>query len=254
MREQFELDTPEAITLAYDIAGIGTRFLAALADVAVIALLAIAIVLGWVGLSLLGEPFLTAATVLASILLFLLFFGYFLLFEIFWSGQTPGKRLMKIRVIKITGYPIGFIEALVRNVVRIADFLPSLYGVGLVTMFISTESRRLGDYAAGTIVIKERTSAAPLDLTAPVTQSIGAQPALGEVDPEETDWNLPALSAHDLTIMHEFLARAPMLPPDVCKRIGDEIAVRVADAIGARHPLDPVRFLQRVLFLRERSA
>jgi uncharacterized RDD family membrane protein YckC len=86
---------------------------------------------------------------------FLIFWGYFALFELVWNGQTPGKRLGKLRVIRRDGQPIHAGESMVRNLVRIVDFLPGFYGIGLVTMFIDKDARRLGDLAAGTIVVRE---------------------------------------------------------------------------------------------------
>ena len=95
--------------------------------------------------------------VLALIVLiyFALFWGYFMLFETLWSGQTPGKRAGRLRVIRRDGQPVGAGEVLIRNLVRIVDFLPGFYGIGLVVMFIDKEARRLGDMAAGTIVVRE---------------------------------------------------------------------------------------------------
>lgn len=250
--EDYRLDTPEAVAISYDIAGIGTRFLAAILDALVWAGLQLIIVIGSVSLASFGGVAQNAALILGLTLSFILFFGYYILFETIWSGQTPGKRVLNIRVIKTTGYPIGFLEAAIRNLIRIADFLPMWYAAGILTMFLSKQARRLGDYAAGTLVVKER---GPLSLKdvdtveeAPVGVSTSAA-ALGEIDPDELRWNLPVLAPDDLRIVHEFLARSPSLEPKVRARIGDEIAVRVADRIGARHPLDPVRFLQRVVYL-----
>ena len=162
VRQSLEVGTPEAVDIDYDVAGLGTRFLAALIDTFCIgcylwAVIYIVVLVAAAGVSIgFGDAAEELALVLATILVFLTIWGYYILMETIWSGQTIGKRALKIRVVKLSGHPIGFMESFVRNIVRFIDFLPSAYGVGVVTMFISSQSRRLGDYAAGTIVIKER--------------------------------------------------------------------------------------------------
>jgi uncharacterized RDD family membrane protein YckC len=252
MSSRFTLDTPEAVSVDYEVAGIGTRFLAAVIDSLVIVAVLILIVIGVVALSLLGDTAQTLAIVLAFVLIFIVLWGYYVLYETMWSGQTPGKRAMDIRVIKLNGYPIGLMDSIIRNIVRVVDFLPSLYGVGVVTMFISSNSRRLGDYAAGTIVVKERQPVTVADLHRPqlLAGSREVAPA-GESDPDELNWNLHLLSSRELVVMHEFVDRAPGLTPDIRRRVGNEIAVKIADRIGARAPLDPTPFLARVIALYE---
>ena len=94
--------------------------------------------------------------------------GYSALFEAFWNGQTPGKRLFNIRVIKDSGRQITLFEALARNLLRVVDmFPPPVYFVGLVSMLCNRQQKRLGDFVAGTIVIHERASEQPrLEITA----------------------------------------------------------------------------------------
>ena len=92
---------------------------------------------------------------------FLIFAGYFVFFEWIWSGQTPGKRWLKLRVIREDGRPITLWEALARNLIRFFDIFPGLYSIGLITVFLSSRDQRLGDLFAGTVVIRERTDEAP---------------------------------------------------------------------------------------------
>src|SRR5262245_54568432 len=143
----------------YEVAGIGSRFLAALIDTLLIGALQIVvymIVLVFIGATLEqnGLSSLSAWVVGGLVLIsFFLLWGYYIFFELLWNGQTPGKRVVGLRVIKTDGRPITAVESLVRNLVRLVDFMPTSYGVGIVTMFITEQSQRLGDMAAGTLVI-----------------------------------------------------------------------------------------------------
>jgi uncharacterized RDD family membrane protein YckC len=145
-----EVITSEKVPFTYRIAGPGSRMLAALADAGVILVLLLAGVL--VGMVLdLARPGLGSG--ILFLWLFLLLFGYFLLFEWLWLGQTPGKRLLGIRVIQWQGTSVTFSQAAVRNFLRVVDLLPAAYGVGFVVMACNPQGRRLGDLAANTLVV-----------------------------------------------------------------------------------------------------
>ena len=90
------------------------------------------------------------SAVLAS---FALYNGYFILFEWLLNGQTPGKRMLHVRVIKQGGYALRFFDTLLRNLLRVVDFLPLFYGVGLTSLLLTRDSQRLGDLVAGTLVV-----------------------------------------------------------------------------------------------------
>jgi len=165
--DELVIATPEHVELYFVLASIGSRFLAAFIDhiIQVIALVAVSLsayVLDWKFPHWSFNKWLAAASILLS---FGIYIGYFALFETFWSGQTPGKRWMKLRVIRDDGRPIGFFEALVRNLIRILDMMPPSvvpsYAVGVMTIILSPESKRVGDYVAGTVVVKERSTEAP---------------------------------------------------------------------------------------------
>lgn len=156
--------TPENVDVFYEPAAIGTRSIAVALDhlLQVLIMLAGLFVMATVafGLGNLGRVFaanvpfwLTAASL---VWVFIVFWGYFILFEILWSGQTPGKRLTGLRVLRDGGYQVDPFCVVIRNVVRLADALPPLYGAGIVSMFLSRQCKRLGDWAAGTVVVKER--------------------------------------------------------------------------------------------------
>lgn len=246
---EFGVDTPEAVSVAYTIAGIGSRFVAALLDVVIQCVLLVLIITGIAGLSGLPGPARTVALVLLITLLFILFWGYYLLFEAFWNGQTPGKSAAHIRVLKTSGHPIGFAESAIRNLLRLVDFLPGFYALGVITMFVNRESRRLGDLAAGTVVVRvpRRARAAVAAPVEPVPRSVAPR---GTTDPDEMVWNVRALSPADMALIEEFLGRVGRLPLDARERVGRSIASTVAARIGAREPGDSAVFLRRVVELR----
>ena len=162
------IETPERVPLHFALASIGNRFLACALD-HVIQFLALALI-GVTALILANidsvEHMLASAPkwvyAVAILLLFLTFAGYFAFFEWLWRGQTPGKRWLKLRVIREDGRPITFWEASVRNLLRSLDMMPfPFYSIGLVSVFSSTRDQRLGDMVAGTVVVREREAEAP---------------------------------------------------------------------------------------------
>src|SRR5207253_9899772 len=147
------LATPEGVHLELTLAGVGSRFAAALVDLAIqIALLIVIAVVGFVVIG--GRSGFEVAAV--TILSFLVFAAYDILFEVFASGRTPGKRLNGLRVVRTDGSPVGFFTSAVRNVLRLADLLPGMYLAGIVSILVTRRNQRLGDLAAGTLVVRER--------------------------------------------------------------------------------------------------
>ncbi len=227
--------TPERVSLQYDIAGIGSRGAAALVDTAIQAL-ALSVVL--IGLAAAfaatqrSAGFSTGSGALLiglfALAVFLVTAGYFMLFEILWSGQTPGKRLVGVRVIRENGYPIRPVDAVIRNLVRIVDWLPGVYGVGVLTMLLNKRSRRLGDFASGTIVVREgaRGTGAPAR-TADLTEPRGY-----------------ALSNSDATLVRDFLLRRGGMRPRARAELAQRLAASVAQRYGLPLESDPEAFLE----------
>jgi uncharacterized RDD family membrane protein YckC len=224
--DKLTIDTPEQTVLEYPIAGLGSRFLAVLVDTAIqVALGIFVIILGSIigaGLSRLGGlgPQWTLAIII--FLLFLLNSGYFALFEILWNGQTPGKRLSQLRVIKDDGRPIGAYEAIVRNVVRLIDWLPTCYAIGLISIFLNRQNKRLGDMVAGTVVVHEKT----LEGVRPYSET-------------QLDETLPPIDAMKVTLeeaqlIETFLNRRDSLEPLLRTRMAMEIANRLADKMEVK--------------------
>ncbi len=143
--------TPEAVPLELDIAGLGSRMIATLIDGAIQTVCLILVLLIVASQHFSGS----AAGVALAVTSFILFWVYFFAFEGLWHGQTPGKRLQRLRVVGADDHPMSGLQMFVRNLIRLVDFMPAYYAVGAVTMVLSRRSQRLGDLAAGTIVIRE---------------------------------------------------------------------------------------------------
>lgn len=179
LHEEYSIETPENVTFGYSIAGIGSRFIGALVDTSLLVLLLfllnLAVSLALAGLGSMApepafdsepEPDWVAGLLIAiyALINFGLIWGYYLVFELLWNGQTPGKRLARTQVVQASGTPAGFTDVAIRNLVRVVDFLPIGYGVGFVVMFSNRRSRRLGDFAANTLVIRQRDAVKLADL------------------------------------------------------------------------------------------
>jgi uncharacterized RDD family membrane protein YckC len=247
--------TPENVELTYELAGIGSRFVAALLDLMIHAVmflvLSLLFILGVVGLRDAGvtvpeelAPWILGAAILA---LFGLFWGYYILFETRWSGQSPGKRAMRLRVIKDGGYPIDFRAAMLRNLMRYVDWLPAFYAVGFASVFFSRDYKRLGDFVAGTLVVRERPTVTPQRLVIPEVLQGQAEPPPFEVG---------RLTRSEYLAVRHYLNRRGALPPPT----REQLAVKLARPLIARlewrqgePPADPQLFLETIARWYERT-
>ncbi len=166
MERTVDVATGESVAFTYELAGLGSRFFAVAIDIAIqvfVLIVALAL-LAWLAIAtpnvVAAKPDrLTTFTVavlegLSYVAAFLLFFGYFIIFEWRSQGSTPGKRLLGIRVVRDGGFPLDFTSAVVRNVVRILEFAAGFYTISAIATLLSPMNRRLGDMAAGTIVVR----------------------------------------------------------------------------------------------------
>lgn len=147
------VETPERVSFDYQVAGLGTRAIAQLVDLLIVFAVLAAVYFAALIFDAAGAN--TVAYLAALIGSFVVIFGYFWTSEALWSGQTVGKKVFRLRAVGDRGEPMTFAQAGIRNVVRIIDFLPYAYGVGLVVLFANGKGKRLGDLAAGTIVVKD---------------------------------------------------------------------------------------------------
>jgi uncharacterized RDD family membrane protein YckC len=165
--ETLIIETPERVPLHFALASIGNRFLACAFDHAVQTTAFVLLNFIFIQVSnafsfrglIAASKWIIALYIIVS---FLLWLSYFIIFEWRWNGQTPGKRWLKLRVIREDGRPITFWEAFVRNLLRILDIQPIIfYSIGLISVFLSGRDQRVGDLVAGTVVVREREAEAP---------------------------------------------------------------------------------------------
>ena len=146
--------TPERVSFDYQVAGLGTRAIAQLIDLLIVAAVEVAVLFfGFAAGSVTNSG--TVSLLIIIVFSFINVFGYFWVSEALWSGQTLGKKAFRLRAVGDRGEPLTFMQAGIRNIVRIVDFLPYGYGVGMIVLFANGKGKRLGDLAAGTIVVKD---------------------------------------------------------------------------------------------------
>ena len=214
-----DVETPEQVVFSYTIAGIGSRAAAALVDYLLLALLQATVLFSAAPFVRRGAtgPWVVAILVLLS---FVLFWGYFVLYEGLWDGQTPGKRQFGLRVVRDGGYSINFAASAVRNLVRVIDLIPGTYGVGLVSVALSPTGKRLGDYAAGTMVVRERTTLTTAE----------ARPPAGDLA-SSTSRTVPtaALTDDEFALLDRFIARRGTLDAARRAQLSEDLAARFRD-------------------------
>lgn len=232
MPQTIRVATPDHIEFVYQLAGIGSRFAAAAVDhlIQFGLYLLVVFVVEVAALSWFVE--VSAAVI---VLIFVVVFGYFLLFEWLWGGQTPGKKTMGLRVMYDDGRPLDFSASAIRNILRLADFLPIAYGLGVTAMFISPKLQRIGDIACGTIVVIER----------PIRQSV-LQATRPTAEPQSVGFGLDRA---DREAAIRFLERRSELDHSLRREIAVKLASRIAerahfDQQGA--VADPEAFLERI--------
>ncbi len=221
------VETPEHVLLEFELAGIGSRSAAAIYDGMVIFAL---FLLVSVAVNFAGLLPRVSGTLAVSILMFISFFvvwGYFLLFEAFSGGRTPGKRRAGLRVVMDTGHPITFQAAAVRNLIRIVDLQPGVTSLlGLFFVFFHRQNKRLGDIVAGTIVVRDE----------PEEIAVVAAP----MEPPILDVGRPELADDEFALLGRLIERMDTLEPQTRRRFCDELADRFADRSTERDPKSEV--------------
>jgi uncharacterized RDD family membrane protein YckC len=207
------IETPERVPLHFALASIGNRFLACAIDHGLQALTIIVLIVAFTLLanySSFGDRLLNLPRWIQAVLIVLVFLilsSYFAFFEWIWNGQTPGKRWLKLRVIREDGRPVTFWEAAVRNLLRAVDMMPApFYSIGLISVFVSLSDQRVGDVVAGTVVVREREAEAPA--FAQVFASPVSDPALRRsFRPVDFVAELSVLTESEIQVVETFLRR-----------------------------------------------
>jgi uncharacterized RDD family membrane protein YckC len=238
--DRISVATPEGVDLEVTLAGVGSRFVAGVIDQLLrwAVLLALVALLAVLEATTGADGFSGAGVVVLIVAIFLVQFGYDVVFETRAAGRTPGKRWTGLRVVKIGGAPVGFVTSALRNILRIVDSLPGFYLVGMVSVLLTRNNQRLGDLAAGTIVVRERRQSTSL----PGTAEARAAPADSEL------YDVSAISADDMATIRRFLDRRPTLTPEARQRLAMEMATRLGPkVVGPARRWDPEEFLEYVV-------
>ncbi|RYX84525.1 RDD family protein [bacterium] len=285
MRSYWEEDlailSAENVAVSVETSGLGSRMAALCIDTTLQLLVLLLLYLGWWGASyyipaLNSMPAWVQSTAQALyvIFLFFLFFGYYFLFEWLWDGQTPGKRYLGMRVTMANGLPLSMWPALVRNTVRLVDFLPFFYGIGAVVSMANLLNQRAGDMAAGTIVVREgrrEKANKPLSMREAVDKFLeAAQHVPVGLPADARDWHAEELSGlsveairqidpealalakklnrEDYELARDFVTRRDAMPRDTRLRLGRALAIRLSEK--SEMPLDinaPEPFIEGVI-------
>jgi uncharacterized RDD family membrane protein YckC len=244
--DQLNIPTPELVDIEMPLAGIGSRFIALLVDslIAIAGMVVLFVLVVEFGPSIGAFSKISGqwAVALVIFIVFLLFWGYFTLFEAFWNGRTPGKWAAGIRVIQRSGRAIGLFESMARNLVRYIDMQPlPFYAVGVIAIFVTRQHQRLGDLAAGTLVVHDRAQETPAwgDSGARTFTAQIYAPSAPAPEPHMA-YSLPAtgiakLSPADLEVLEGFFARRLEMPLPTRQAIAE----RIGAAIRAKSGLEP---------------
>ena len=211
--------TPEAVTISVDVAGLGSRMIAWLIDTVIQLVILVPILIG-VGA---GDLSGSVELVVLSLVVFLIFWGYYPIFELSWQGRTPGKRAQRLRVVRTDGQPAGAAAIMVRNLIRILDVFLFPF-LAVISMIVTTRAQRLGDLAAGTMVVREGKLTAPRSLSLPDRADLPPVDATG-------------LSEREYDVIRSFLVTAVVARP-----VGEVAARRTARCPAPRtHRVAPER-------------
>jgi uncharacterized RDD family membrane protein YckC len=235
--DRVTIATPEGVSLELVLAGVGSRFMARLLDTVIE--LAIIFALA-AGISATSAP--GSVRAVARVLIFLVVFAYDVPFELWNGGRTIGKVAAGIRVTGIDGDRVGFFASAIRNIMRIIDFLPLFYAVGVTSMVSTKRDQRLGDLAAGTIVVRDRFPGLVSHTPAPPTVPVEAI----------ATWDVSAIGPGELATVHQFLDRRLSLPMPVRAHFANELAYRIGPKVaGAPYGTHPEYLLEGVVVAKQ---
>ncbi|MCA9666354.1 MAG: RDD family protein [Myxococcales bacterium] len=229
-----KVDAPEGVSFSYELASLADRAKAYLIDL--LLRVAAMVVIGIVFLLALG-PVIWAGIGLWLVIYFAVEWGFYVFFELIWDGQSPGKRILDLRVVKVAGHPVGFFDSVLRNLLRTADQLPLTYGVGSLAMLMTGRFQRLGDLAAGTVVVREAKAWYGMrslqGASAPTAESLVAKRV--------------SLSNRERRLLQEFVARKDRLHPERAEQLAEILARPYAERFGLPMPARATDLLQQLV-------
>jgi uncharacterized RDD family membrane protein YckC len=239
---RLEIETPDHVVLRYQLAGAGNRGFAAIVDFLIAVILMFAIGFAFQALTAL-DPTLDDWSGWVAFLELLIAWLYFVLLEWLWNGQTIGKRLFGLRVISEDGEPARFVAVIVRNLVRVVDFLPLLYGLGVVTLIVSSRSQRLGDYAGGTFVVRAPNPRRNWS----ALRTVSARPRSNLTESKTTtEPTLRVLPGEAQRLVREFVLREQKLTPAARTALAKQIATRLRPLLPEFQIADDVDLIHTV--------
>ncbi len=225
LEREFFVDGAENVEIGFKLAGLGSRSMAIMIDVVIQTLVSFLLIIPVIFLVMFvsGDiaPFIVIPAVV--VLMFVVYWGYHIIFELIWRGQTPGKKIMNIRVVKDDGRPVGFPASFLRNVLRIVDMLPTSYGVGIISAFVNGSEKRLGDLVAGTVVIQVPVPGQPLRFTHLPPE------VTHRFDELKLDTGMHRLSLAETALLRQYLQRYMLFEPRSRTKICLETAEYFAD-------------------------
>ncbi|HEX6022696.1 MAG TPA: RDD family protein [Solirubrobacter sp.] len=236
-----QIATPEGVQLALPLAGIASRFMALMLDLLII--FSVAVIL-------LMAALVTAeaiAAIIASALVLVFYIGYFVLCEVAGGGRTVGMRAAGLRVVMDGGGPVGLRASLIRNLMLLIEGLPLSYAPAIVSVLATKNNQRLGDLAAGTLVVR--------DIKAPRPQHF-APPPLPPIPPERyASWDVTAIGDNETAAVRAFLERRQQLDPNARAQIAAQLAGRLRPLVaGVRPGLPDEAFLEHLAAAKSAGA
>lgn len=241
--DRLRISTPEGVDLELPLAGLGSRFIAALIDWTIKGTLVLGVVIA-LGVALDGSDTSTGiAIAVASVLIFLILWFYDVAFEVMRAGRTPGKQMTGLRVVREGGAPVDLRASAVRNLLRLVDGLPLSYVPAVISILVTKRNQRLGDLAAGTLVVRDQPHA--VLLRPPPLHPVVRGPAAPDL--EAATWDLSAITQEELATVRRFLERRFSLVPEARMRLASDLARRLRPKVaGVGGDVGDEAFLERL--------
>jgi uncharacterized RDD family membrane protein YckC len=232
--DRMTIETPEGVSIEVTLAGLGSRFGAAVLDLLIQGVLLLALTLA---MSLAGSVVSADLGVfllgLGTLLIAIIVLGYYIVFEALNGGRTPGKAAFGIHVATVDGTALGLGAVTLRTLMRLIDFLPAAYAIGAIMIAISPRNQRLGDVVANTVVVRRRTA--------------GVEATSSGVPAETLGWDVSAVTDAEIALIRRFVQRRSSLSPDARSRLARDLAARLRPRVARVDEPDDELFLVQVL-------